>query len=338
MSVRRGDPCTIEGCDKPVVGRGWCSKHYAVWRKFGDPLHPTRRYERQSDSCSHEGCVRKPKRRGLCEMHAKRDEKHGETTDPRKRNFWLQVNKDGPIPPDRPDLGPCWEWTGYIQPKTGYGQFGVRSGTRLAHRVAYQFLVGPIPAGMHLDHLCRNRRCVNAAGHLDPVPPRENLRRGIQGAFWGYVPDPIPLKPKVEKPTACTNEGCDRPVYKRTICRPCYKKWLRDPTVVRPRSLTPEQRFWAKVDKEGPVPVHRPELGPCWVWTAHVNKGVGYGQFSPKHGVQVGAHRFAYELTNGPIADGYEVHHRCHTRRCVRPEHLAAATRSENMAERKVRR
>lgn len=70
----------------------------------------------------------------------------------------------------------CWEWTGYINPY-GYGE--VRVGPRMekAHRVAYEFWVGPIPEGLDLDHLCRNRGCVNPS-HLEPVTRRVNVLRG----------------------------------------------------------------------------------------------------------------------------------------------------------------
>jgi hypothetical protein len=336
MTVRRGDPCTL-GDGKPIVGRGWCSKHYATWQKYGDPLHETRRYVRQGESCEIEGCDAKPTRRGMCAMHVRREIKHGDTTDPRERRFWAQVDKSGPVPESRPDLGPCWVWSGYVHPKTGYGQFGVRNGTRLAHRIAYQYLVGPIPKGLHLDHVCRNRACVNAAnGHLEPVTPFENLRRGDQGAFWGYVPEPVAPKQKAPKPTVCTEAGCERPAAKRGLCRPHYRLRLKDPA--RPSALTVEQRFWAKVDKHGPVPGHKPELGPCWVWTASINAKTGYGRFGISHGHMTDAHRYAYFLAHGPVPDGLDVHHECHTRRCVRFEHLRAMTRAANMAQRKNRR
>lgn len=70
----------------------------------------------------------------------------------------------------------CWEWTGCIMAKTGYGQLRVDGAGRLAHRVMYEFMVGPIPEGFQVDHLCSNRSCVRPA-HLEAVTQYENLRR-----------------------------------------------------------------------------------------------------------------------------------------------------------------
>lgn len=74
-------------------------------------------------------------------------------------------------------LGACWEWTG-ARNGNGYGRVHVRPGKlAYAHRAVYALLVGPIPAGLDLDHLCRNRSCVNPL-HLEPVTRGENLLRG----------------------------------------------------------------------------------------------------------------------------------------------------------------
>lgn len=334
MTARQGDQCTIvengEQCPKPVVGREWCSMHYARWQRYGDPLHKTRHYVAQGDECGHRGCDAKPKYNGLCGKHVERQVRRGETTEPRARRFWAQVDKRGP--------DECWPWKGHVQPN-GYGTFGMK-GTRSAHRIAYIYAAGPIPRGLVLDHLCHtrerdtcrdneacpHRRCVNPA-HLEAVPRRENIARGHGGDSWGYVPEPVPVKLKVEKPLACVN-GCDKPLYKRNLCRPCYRKWLRDPSVERPSQRTPEQRFWAKVRK----------TETCWLWTASVNAGTGYGQFAHRHGEPVDAHRFSYELASGAIPYKHDVHHKCHTRHCVNPAHLEAVTRADNLRLRKDRR
>ena len=70
----------------------------------------------------------------------------------------------------------CWLWTGHKYPR-GYGQFHSRRRVVYAHRFAYEYFVGPIPSGLVLDHLCRNRACVNPQ-HLEPVSHTENVRRG----------------------------------------------------------------------------------------------------------------------------------------------------------------
>ena len=71
----------------------------------------------------------------------------------------------------------CWEWIAF-RTKDGYGRFRVGGGKVLAHRFAYELLVGPIPEGLESDHLCRNRGCVNPA-HLEPVTQQVNRLRGV---------------------------------------------------------------------------------------------------------------------------------------------------------------
>lgn len=77
----------------------------------------------------------------------------------------------------RIDLTACWLWTG-TQTHNGYGRIKVKGIFKKAHRHVYEELVGPIGAGLTLDHLCRVRLCVNPT-HLEPVTLAENLRRGI---------------------------------------------------------------------------------------------------------------------------------------------------------------
>ena len=73
----------------------------------------------------------------------------------------------------------CWEWRAATG-GNGYGIFWNGERTMVAHRWAYEQFTGPIPDGLELDHLCRNRCCVNPS-HLEPVTHRENGLRGIAG-------------------------------------------------------------------------------------------------------------------------------------------------------------
>lgn len=81
--------------------------------------------------------------------------------------FWSAVSKG--------DGDTCWLWTASRTPE-GYGQFGAEKRRILAHRFSYELSVGPIPEGLELDHLCRNRGCVRP-DHLQPVTRQENARR-----------------------------------------------------------------------------------------------------------------------------------------------------------------
>lgn len=83
--------------------------------------------------------------------------------------FWSRVDAQG--------LTDCWLWTGATQ-TNGYGSaaHGGEGRTALAHRVAYELAVGPIPAPLTVDHLCRNKKCCNPA-HLELVTAAENTRR-----------------------------------------------------------------------------------------------------------------------------------------------------------------
>jgi hypothetical protein len=86
--------------------------------------------------------------------------------DPVKR-FWSRVDRDG---------DGCWLWLGKDNGR-GYGQLWVDGRTVAAYRFSYELHVGPIADGYELDHLCRNRLCVNPT-HLEPVTHRENMLRG----------------------------------------------------------------------------------------------------------------------------------------------------------------
>ena len=95
-------------------------------------------------------------------------------------------------------------------------------------------------------------------------------------------------------------------------------------------------RFWAKVNPNGSIPAHRPDLGPCWLWTACLD-GHGYGRFSVGSRRRIGtrkparAYRWAYEHLIGPLSPGLEPDHLCRNPACIRPTHVEPVTHRENV-------
>lgn len=75
----------------------------------------------------------------------------------------------------------CWQWLGHTT-KDGYGRINADGKSRGVHRVMFEREYGPIPDGLQIDHLCRNRRCANP-DHMEAVSPAENTRRGLAGAI-----------------------------------------------------------------------------------------------------------------------------------------------------------
>ena len=94
---------------------------------------------------------------------------HGMTAEER---FWANV--------DRSES--CWLWTGSLS--RGYGQVMMHGRMVRAHRYAYELLVGSIPTGLTIDHLCHVKNCVNPA-HLEPVTQSENMRRAHRDGLVG---------------------------------------------------------------------------------------------------------------------------------------------------------
>ncbi|GAA3948015.1 HNH endonuclease signature motif containing protein [Microbacterium soli] len=114
----------------------------------------------------------------------------------------------------------CWIWAASLG-GGGYGKFFFDGAYRSAHRWGWEALVGPIPTGLDLDHLCRNRRCVNP-DHLEPVTHRENIRRGMQSRGRGDVESKCPSG----HVRTSANTRVDKR-FKSLVCRDCAREALR---------------------------------------------------------------------------------------------------------------
>jgi hypothetical protein len=88
------------------------------------------------------------------------------------------------------------------------------------------------------------------------------------------------------------------------------------------------ERFWLKVDRNGPIPDYAPHLGPCWIWVICAPEG--YGSIC-HDGFKKAAHRVSWEMENGPIPTGLVLDHLCRVHRCVNPNHLEPVTHAENI-------
>ena len=126
----------------------------------------------------------------------------------------------------------CWLWKGYINKTTGYGTINSYENVQtLAHRFSYEFFIGEIPKDLQIDHLCRNRACVNPL-HLEPVTSRVNGLRGTSPAAVNA------------KKTSCKSghEFNEKNTYYRTgnnaiptrMCRTCINRVSKETKLRNP--------------------------------------------------------------------------------------------------------
>lgn len=138
----------------------------------------------------------------------------------------------------------------------------------------------------------------------------------------------------------CSVPGCDRPLRCKELCGLHYGRKRRtgevgqvDPVITPLRGVTDEERFFAKVDRNGPIARNNPELGRCWIWTASTTD-FGYGRFSTTSaecGWMV-AHRWSYLHWVGTVPDDKVLDHfACDRPACCNPRHVRPASQRENV-------
>lgn len=185
----------------------------------------------------------------------------------------------------------CWIWTA-MRNKDGYGCFRVGNTMKKAHRFSYEINKGQIPSGMEVRHICHNPSCVNP-DHLEPGTHTDNMRDLVKS-------------------------GNRKGIYRKTKLNYSVKK---------PKTV--EDRFWAKVDKNGPIMSHMKTR--CWKWLAYCGNS-GHGRLRYQ-GSQKLAHRISWILHNGEIPKGLQVLHKCDNPSCTRPDHLYLGTYKDNVKD-----
>ncbi len=217
--------CSIEDCERPVLNRGWCNRHYLRWRRHGRPTGggQLRRPAGATERCLADGCERPRRCLAWCAMHYARYSRHGTVAKPSTaERFWSRVQK----------TETCWLWTGTITP-AGYGRVKINGTNVPAHRYAYELTRGPVPNGMTLDHCCHNedvacqggpqclhRRCVTPS-HLEVASSRDNTLRGNTPAAANVAKTHCPKGHAYDEANTWISRRGDR------HCRACHRNKKR---------------------------------------------------------------------------------------------------------------
>ena len=220
--------CSVDGCESGgYLTRGWCKMHYARWMRHGETGAAAKQHSTSwaGETCKQDQCSAPVKSIGYCTAHYKRFRRWGDPAIkrpaiPAEERFWSKVDNRGP--------SECWPWMAAVGAH-GYGTFHPSKKDQvLAHRFAYELANGAIPEGLHIDHLCRVRYCVNP-GHLEAVTPLENSSRGLTYRLLNgmddrcrnghlYTPENTYVEPNGYK-VRCRQCARDRDAYRRPQLR-----------------------------------------------------------------------------------------------------------------------
>lgn len=163
--------CSFDSCKNAVYCKNLCSGHYTQKRR-GGPLKPI--VIRSNSSllpCSFDGCVNNQQAKGLCGAHWRQQNLGKPLSKLRNQESIMER-----IMPQVEKTEYCWFWQGRVSGTSKYPQISLGGRQTMVHRIVFEELSRQLEPGETLDHLCRNKVCVNP-NHLEPVSLRENVKR-----------------------------------------------------------------------------------------------------------------------------------------------------------------
>lgn len=164
--------CSFDKCINKVYAKKLCTGHYSQ-HKRGKVLKPlvVKGNSITKLPCSFPSCVNNQLAKGLCGAHWRQQRMGKELT-----VLNNQVSIMDRILSSTVKTNYCWNWEGRVSGKRGYPQISLSGKQVMVHRVVFEELVRELEPGETIDHLCRNRMCINPE-HLEPMPLRDNVKR-----------------------------------------------------------------------------------------------------------------------------------------------------------------
>ena len=189
--------CSVDGCDRPHKGHGYCELHLRRVRKYGEPGEMASRRPPLPPECTVSGCNNKPIAKGLCVKHYQRNQTHGSPTGgapersraPIAERFWSWVDVGEP--------DQCWPSRGCLRGASGHVNFQANGKGNYAHRVAWELTHGPVPDGLHVLHHCDNPPCCNPA-HLFLGTHADNMADMAAKGRYRVIPQPGERNPQAK--------------------------------------------------------------------------------------------------------------------------------------------
>lgn len=171
-NINMANLCSYVECSNKSYAKKVCSGHYSQLKR-GQELRPItiKGNDNSKQPCSFSGCVNKQQAKKLCGAHWRQQHIGKELT-----TLSNQISVIDRLNKNIVKTEYCWTWTGRVSGKYGYPQISLSGRQVMAHRVMFEEVIRPMDPGETIDHLCRNRICINPE-HLEAIPLRDNVKR-----------------------------------------------------------------------------------------------------------------------------------------------------------------